>query len=142
MLAPPVPATVPVHVLWSRRLWVQIVALGWHPCLRYTPQIPFQPEGKAHHVRTDTRLGQALRSKGYVGLVALAGMPTQSNCVGSQVSNMGDWPSILGFVALRMASNLPMAALKAVILGAPRSQVPVTPEDYRVMPGDGQGGYV
>ncbi len=36
------PATVPVHVLCdqglgSRDLWAQIVALGWHPCLRYPP---------------------------------------------------------------------------------------------------------
>ena len=41
-LAPAVLATVPVHVLCdqglcSRDLWAQIVALGWHPCLRYPP---------------------------------------------------------------------------------------------------------
>ncbi len=51
LLAPAVLATVPVHVLCdqglcSRDLWAQIVALGWHPCLRYPPHITFQPEGQ------------------------------------------------------------------------------------------------
>ena len=50
LLAPAVPATVPVHVLCdqglgSRDLWAQIVALGWHPCLRYPPRVTFQPRG-------------------------------------------------------------------------------------------------
>ena len=51
LLAPAVPATVPVHVLCdqglcSRELWAQIVALGWHPCLRYPPRVTFQPQGQ------------------------------------------------------------------------------------------------
>ena len=55
LLAPAVPATVPVHVLCdqglcSRDLWAQIVALGWHPCLRYPPHITFQPEGQTPRV--------------------------------------------------------------------------------------------
>ncbi len=46
LLAPAVPVTVPVHVLCdqglgSRDLWAQIVALGWHPCLRYPPHVTF-----------------------------------------------------------------------------------------------------
>ena len=54
-LAPAVPATVPVHVLCdqglgSRDLWAQIVALGWHPCLRYQPHVTFQPEGQTQRV--------------------------------------------------------------------------------------------
>ncbi len=54
-LAPAVPATVPVHVLCdqglgSRDLWAQIVALGWHPCLRYPPHVTFQPEGQTSRV--------------------------------------------------------------------------------------------
>ena len=54
-LAPAVPATVPVHVLCdqglgSRDLWAQIVALGWHPCLRYQPHVIFQPEGQTSRV--------------------------------------------------------------------------------------------
>ena len=54
-LAPAVPATVPVHVLCdqglcSRDLWAQIVALGWHPCLRYPPHVTFQPEGQTQRV--------------------------------------------------------------------------------------------
>ena len=54
-LAPAVPATVPVHVLCdqglgSRDLWAQIVALGWHPCLRYQPHVTFQPEGQTSRV--------------------------------------------------------------------------------------------
>ena len=55
LLAPAVPATVPVHVLCdqglcSRELWAQIVALGWHPCLRYPPRVTFQPEGQDRRV--------------------------------------------------------------------------------------------
>ena len=55
LLAPAVPATVPVHVLCdqglgSRALWAQIVALGWHPCLRYPPHVTFQPEGQTSRV--------------------------------------------------------------------------------------------
>ena len=34
----------------SRRLWAQIVALGWHPCLRYPPHFTFQPEGQTQRV--------------------------------------------------------------------------------------------
>ena len=54
-LAPAVPATVPVPVLCdqglgSRDLWAQIVALGWHPCLRYQPHVTFQPEGQTQRV--------------------------------------------------------------------------------------------
>ena len=54
-LAPAVPAPVPVHVLCdqglgSRDLWAQIVALGWHPCLRYPPHVTFQPEGQTQRV--------------------------------------------------------------------------------------------
>ncbi len=50
-LAPAVPAPVPVpglcdQGLCSRDLWVQIVDLGWHPCLRYPPRVTFQPEGQ------------------------------------------------------------------------------------------------
>ena len=53
--APAVPATVPVHVLCdqglgSRDLWAQIVALGWHPCLRYQPHVTFQPQGRDQRV--------------------------------------------------------------------------------------------
>ena len=49
------PATVPVHVLCdqglgSRDLWAQIVALGWHPCLRYQPHVTFQPAGQTSRV--------------------------------------------------------------------------------------------
>ena len=59
LLAPAVPATVPVHVLCdqglgSRDLWAQIVAfgdpLGGHPCLRYPPHITFQPAGQSPRV--------------------------------------------------------------------------------------------
>ena len=55
LLAPAVPATVPVHVLCdqglgSRDLWAQIVALGWHPCLRYQPHVTFQPQGRDQRV--------------------------------------------------------------------------------------------
>ena len=59
LLAPAVPATVPVHVLCdqglcSRELWAQIVALGYplggHPCLRYPPRVTFQPEGQDRRV--------------------------------------------------------------------------------------------
>ena len=55
LLAPAVPVTVPVHVLCdqglgSRDLWAQIVALGWHPCLRYPPHVTFQPEGQTLRV--------------------------------------------------------------------------------------------
>ena len=54
-LAPDVPATVPVHVLCdqglgSRDLWAQIVALGWHPCLRDPPHVTFRPEGQTQRV--------------------------------------------------------------------------------------------
>ena len=54
LLAPAVPVTVPVHVLCdqglgSRDLWAQIVALGWHPCLRYPPHVTFRPEGPDLH---------------------------------------------------------------------------------------------
>ncbi len=54
-LAPAVPATVPVpglcdQGLGSRDLWAQIVALGWHPCLRYPPHVTFQPEGQTPRV--------------------------------------------------------------------------------------------
>ena len=53
------PATVPVHVLCdqglgSRDLWAQIVALGWHPCLRYPPHVTFQPEGQSARVPVRT----------------------------------------------------------------------------------------
>ena len=56
LLAPAVPATLPVHVLCdqglgSRRLWAQIVALGCppgrHPCLRYPPHVTFQRRARA-----------------------------------------------------------------------------------------------
>ena len=55
LLAPAVPATVPVHVLCdqglgSRDLWAQILALGWHPCLRYQPHVTFQPAGQTARV--------------------------------------------------------------------------------------------
>ena len=59
LLAPAVPATVPVHVLCdqglgSRDLWAQIVAFGYplggHPCLRYQPHITFQPAGQSQRV--------------------------------------------------------------------------------------------
>ena len=58
-LAPAVPATVPVHVLCdqglcSRDLWAQIVALGWHPCLRYPPHVTFQPRGQTPRVPVRT----------------------------------------------------------------------------------------
>ena len=56
---PAVPATVPVHVLCdqglcSRDLWAQIVALGWHPCLRYPPRVTFQPQGQSQRVPVRT----------------------------------------------------------------------------------------
>ena len=59
LLAPAVPATVPVHVLCdqglcSRELWAQIVALGWHPCLRYPPRVTFQPQGQTQRVPVRT----------------------------------------------------------------------------------------
>ena len=59
LLAPAVPATVPVHVLCdqglgSLDLWAQIVAFGYplggHPCLRYQPHVTFQPEGQTPRV--------------------------------------------------------------------------------------------
>ena len=48
-------ATVQVHVLCgqglcSRDLWAQIVAPGWHPCLRYQPHVTFQPQGQTQRV--------------------------------------------------------------------------------------------
>ena len=54
-LAPAVPATVPVPVLCDqglgrRDLWAQIVALGWHPCLRYQPHVTFRPQGQTQRV--------------------------------------------------------------------------------------------
>ncbi len=52
-MAPAVPATVPGlcdQGLGSRDLWAQIVALGWHPCLRYPPHVTFQPEGQTQRV--------------------------------------------------------------------------------------------
>ncbi len=59
LLAPAVPATVPVPVLCdqglgSRDLWAQIVALGWHPCLRYPPHVTFQPQGQTPRVPVRT----------------------------------------------------------------------------------------
>ena len=47
---PAVPEGTPVHVLCdqglgSRELWRQIVALGWHPVLRYPPHIT---SGQSH----------------------------------------------------------------------------------------------
>ena len=78
LLAPAVPATVPVHVLCdqglgSRDLWAQIVALGWHPCLRYQPYVTFQPEGQTQRVPVRSLItgpgglwvgtGQAFRTK-------------------------------------------------------------------------------
>ncbi len=58
-LAPAVPATVPVpglcdQGLCSRDLWAQIVALGWHPCLRYPPRVTFQPRGQTPRVPVRT----------------------------------------------------------------------------------------
>ena len=55
LLAPAVPATVPMHVLCdqglgSRDLWAPVVALGWHPCLRYQPHVTFQPAGQTSRV--------------------------------------------------------------------------------------------
>ena len=55
LLAPAVPATVPVpgrcdQGLGSRDLWAQIVALGWHPYLRYQPHVTFQPTGQTSRV--------------------------------------------------------------------------------------------
>ena len=52
LLAPAVPAGMPVHVLCdrglgSRKLWARITGLGWHPVLRYGPQITFRPTGGA-----------------------------------------------------------------------------------------------
>ena len=51
-LAPAVPEGTRVHVLCdqglgSRDLWRQIVALGWHPVLRYPSHITFRPTGGA-----------------------------------------------------------------------------------------------
>ena len=40
--------------LGSRDLWAQIVALGWHPCLRYPPHVTFQPEGQTERVPART----------------------------------------------------------------------------------------
>ena len=59
LLAPAVPATVPVHVLCdqglgSRGLLAQIVAWGWHPCLRYPPHVTFQPQGQTQRVPVRT----------------------------------------------------------------------------------------
>ena len=50
LLAPAVPAGMPVHVLCdrglgSRKLWARITELGWHPVLRYSPHITFRPTG-------------------------------------------------------------------------------------------------
>ncbi len=50
LLATAVPEGTRVHVLCdqglgSRDLWRQIVALGWHPVLRYPPHITFRPTG-------------------------------------------------------------------------------------------------
>ena len=59
LLAPAVPATVPVHVLCdqglcSRDLWAKIVALGCplgrHPCLPYPPHVTFQPQDQSQRV--------------------------------------------------------------------------------------------
>ncbi len=59
LLAPAVPATVPVHVLCdqglgSRDLWAQIGAFGYplggHPCLRYQPHVTFRPQGQTQRV--------------------------------------------------------------------------------------------
>ena len=78
LLAPAVPATVPVHVLCdqglgSRDLWAQTVALGRHPCLRYPPHVTFQPEGQTPRVPVRSLItgpggpwvgtGQAFRTK-------------------------------------------------------------------------------
>ena len=57
LLASAVPATVPLlcdQGLGSRDLWAQIVALGWHPCLRYQPHVTFQPEGQTQRVPVRT----------------------------------------------------------------------------------------
>ncbi len=50
LLAPAVPAGMPVPVLCdrglgSRDLWERITELGWHPVLRHAPQITFRPTG-------------------------------------------------------------------------------------------------
>jgi len=50
LLAPAVPAGMPVHVLCdrgldSRDLWARIVELDWHPVLRYAACITFRPTG-------------------------------------------------------------------------------------------------
>ena len=50
LLAPAVPAGMPVHVLCdrglgSRKLWARIRELGWHPVLRHSPAITFRPTG-------------------------------------------------------------------------------------------------
>ena len=50
LLAPAVPAGMPVHVLCdrgldSRDLWARIRELGWHPVLRYSPHVTFRPTG-------------------------------------------------------------------------------------------------
>ncbi len=54
-LDPAGPATVPVHVLCdqgpgSRELWAQIKELGWHPYLRYSTHVTFQPTGQSQRV--------------------------------------------------------------------------------------------
>ncbi len=59
LLAPAVPATVPVpglcdQGLGSRDLWAQIGALGWHPCLRYPPHVTFRPQGQTQRVPVRT----------------------------------------------------------------------------------------
>ena len=61
-LAPAVPATVHVlcdQGLCSRDLWAQIVALGWHPCLRYPPRVTFQPQGQTPRVPVRTLIAGA-----------------------------------------------------------------------------------
>lgn len=50
LLAPAVPAGMPVHILCdrgldSRDLWDRIVELDWHPVLRYAAHITFRPTG-------------------------------------------------------------------------------------------------
>ena len=49
LLAPAVPPDTPVHVrcdmgLNRRSLWDPIVALGWHPCVRYPAHLTFRPQ--------------------------------------------------------------------------------------------------
>ena len=73
-LAPAVPAGTRVHVLCdqglgSRDLWRQIVDLGWHPVLRYSPHITFRhhcrdPSSSAHPPPMSTRLKQCRPRRG------------------------------------------------------------------------------